>query len=248
MWCSLQATLSTTPSPTISAVWRWKHAWRTSAYVDAGFFQSASFAASSPSFSRVLQPTEVILPPRLSERTEKLLRAAAVSAVQTDGLREERLSAEAFDAASSARRITAFFESSGETNSAELAAALALPPAVQTCLAAMVHHLTAFRLEKMLRAASSFQPFSMQGTSMLLNASTLHNLEVVANATDGRHEVGWLVKGRRMEGKIEGGGGWQGLTLIVTFLFTGFVTVADGPHIDAVWPTLATALDHAPTS
>lgn len=171
------------------------------------------------------------MPPRLSERTEKLLRAVAATAAQADGLREERLSFDVFDPQTSVRRMTAFFDEA-PGGGAHLAAALALPAPVQTCLAAMIHHLKTFKLEKLLRTTSAFQPFSIQGklarhklkagrltdvktaisfrllgiklyiglgTSMLMNANTLRNLEIVSNTSDGQLEVSRYIEKRNYE-------------------------------------------------
>lgn len=70
---------------------------------------------------------------------------------------------EAFDASTGVRRITDFFGSAETRTAAALGTVLALPPPVQTCLAALVDHLRAFNLERILCLTSNFQPFSTQG-------------------------------------------------------------------------------------
>ena len=92
-----------------------------------------------------------------------MLRLHALSGGNT--MREERIQEAAFDMSTSVRRITDFFDSEGKDakGGARLGSVLALPPAVQTCMAALIDHLRAFKLERVLRLTGNLQAFAESG-------------------------------------------------------------------------------------
>lgn len=110
----------------------------------------------------------MLLPPKLSDRTEKVLRLHALSGGST--MREERVQESAFDSSSSVRRITEFYDtgSGKSTQGGRLGSVLALPPVVQTCVAALIDHLRAFKLERVLRLTGNLQVFSESGACLVV--------------------------------------------------------------------------------
>ena len=126
-----------------------------------------------------IQPAELLLPTELQPRTEQLLRryAHGDSAVRT-----ERMVSERFDSVTAVATIAATY---GVDATALPRAIIGLPRGVQTCLAALVDHLSEFGLQHVVRLTSNLQPFCAQGHELALNAVTVRNLELFQNLVDG---------------------------------------------------------------
>eukprot|EP00045_Choanoeca_perplexa_P010758 m.111402 g.111402 ORF g.111402 m.111402 type:complete len:1062 (+) comp15382_c0_seq4:58-3243(+) len=134
-----------------------------------------------------LDPAEMILPLTLSERTEKLLSTFMQGRAQEG--RQERLDDTKFASEHAMAVVANFFDDQAESEPSTSSARakgqlLQLPPLVLRGAAALLDHLKMFKLDKVVRMAGQIQQFTTRGTQMLLNATTLRNLEVVVNATD----------------------------------------------------------------
>ncbi|EGD77860.1 hypothetical protein PTSG_12896 [Salpingoeca rosetta] len=162
-----------------------------------------------------ISPVEVLLPKNLHSRTARLIHA-----FHSDGVREERLSDDHFDVTRAASVITDFFSDSPHTasptaatppspsskstatttsaaakNATIVSTMLSLPPRVLACMAALLHHLKAFNLERVLALTSSLRRFTTTGREMILNACTLKNLDVLREQSTGSHQGSllWLL-------------------------------------------------------
>eukprot|EP00043_Microstomoeca_roanoka_P000865 m.29608 g.29608 ORF g.29608 m.29608 type:complete len:1050 (-) comp10541_c0_seq3:224-3373(-) len=123
---------------------------------------------------------ELLLPMSIHPRTTRLIQAS-----QSDGLRQERLDDKYFSAAHAASSITDFFTASSPTKPDVLATALNLPQRVLACMAALLHHLKEFKLERLLNLTSSLRKFSTSDREMVLNACALRNLDILREQSTG---------------------------------------------------------------
>ncbi|EPQ29014.1 uncharacterized protein PFL1_03304 [Pseudozyma flocculosa PF-1] len=159
-----------------------------------------------------LQPAELLLSPKLSRPTEKMLGyLAGDDSVQK--IRIERMG-ELLEYNDAFQRVTRFYNGTGEASSPEAASesalqgpsafedapdsgkllslAVSLPHLALVALASMIKHLEEFGLESICRLATNFQSFTNR-TTMMLNGNTLANLEIFRNSTDGVREKGSLI-------------------------------------------------------
>ncbi|KAI9478101.1 MAG: muts domain V-domain-containing protein [Benjaminiella poitrasii] len=120
-----------------------------------------------------IEPSEILCATTMSQATEKMLRAFSRD------VRMERMTAVVdYNAALSC--VTDFYASS-QTGS--LARVLALPDLVIQALACLIQYLDEFKLTETLRETKYFQHFATQ-SHMVLNGTTLVNLEIYRNNTD----------------------------------------------------------------
>lgn len=136
-----------------------------------------------------LQPTEIIIPSKMSKATEKLLGHLSRNTTTAlgDRVRLERM--EAPSHATCYSEVSTFYADKARDNEPAsqegklLASVLELPEKVITALALLIRHLTQFKLEHIFDLTKFFQPF-LARSHMLLNANTLANLEIYRNQTD----------------------------------------------------------------
>ncbi|XP_062924627.1 DNA mismatch repair protein Msh3 [Mobula hypostoma] len=134
-----------------------------------------------------LQPVEILLPPELSEDTEKLLASITASSLRDDRIRVERMDSFHFEY-SNAFQVTTEFYSPGASDMSEaqqLSTILNLEIPVVSCLGAVIKYLSEFKLEKVLNNLSNLSKFSEESSWMSISATTLKNLEILQNQTTG---------------------------------------------------------------
>nr|XP_023679827.1 DNA mismatch repair protein Msh3 isoform X1 [Paramormyrops kingsleyae] len=140
-----------------------------------------------------VQPVEVLVPTDVSEETERLLRGIASASVQADDrIRIERRDCSQFEFSSALQIITDFYSNSScqeseiSEESQSLSSVISMETPVICCLGPVIQYLTEFNLERVLLSASSFRRLSCADDCMMLSATTMRNLEVLCNQTDGR--------------------------------------------------------------
>ncbi|CDS01597.1 hypothetical protein [Sporisorium scitamineum] len=164
-----------------------------------------------------LAPAEVLVPPKLSKPTEKVISYLLGSGAE-GGVRIERLAAKP-DYNQAFQAVTHFYRDRGleaseasktadttEDNSTSAPTAaggtsekatpfmsliLSLPHLSLIALAQIIQHLQAFQLESICTLSTNFRSFSSR-TTMLLNSNTLANLEIF-RTTDEQKERGSLI-------------------------------------------------------
>ncbi|XP_058683410.1 DNA mismatch repair protein Msh3 isoform X2 [Poecile atricapillus] len=145
-------------------------------------------ASRSELESRVLrlQPVEIILPPRLSDQSEKLIHSITSMRLQYDRIRIERMENLNFEYSHAFQRVTDFYakEVPGTAGSQNLSVVLSLDKPVICSLAAVIAYLKEFNLEKMLYNPSNFKRLSSETEFMTINGTTMKNLEILQNQTD----------------------------------------------------------------
>ncbi|XP_023800522.1 DNA mismatch repair protein Msh3, partial [Cyanistes caeruleus] len=145
-------------------------------------------ASRSELESRVLrlQPVEIILPPRLSDQSEKLIHSITSMRLQDDRIRIERMENLNFEYSHAFQRVTDFYakEVPGTAGPQNLSVVLSLDKPVICSLAAVIAYLKEFNLEKMLYNPSNFKRLSSETEFMTINGTTMKNLEILQNQTD----------------------------------------------------------------
>ena len=162
-----------------------------------------------------LAPAEVLLPPKLTKPSEKVISFLLGSGAEA-GVRIERLATKP-DYNQAFQAVTRFYRdrglgdqdeannyggsdtdlgnsqtgSSNERSGPFMSLILSLPHLSLIALAQIIQHLQAFNLESICTLSTNFQSFSSR-TTMLLNSSTLANLEIFRTA-DGHTEKGSLI-------------------------------------------------------
>ncbi|TKY89492.1 hypothetical protein EX895_002023 [Sporisorium graminicola] len=165
-----------------------------------------------------LAPAEVLVPPKLSKPTEKVISYLLGSGAE-GGVRIERLAAKP-DYNQAFQAVTRFYRDRAPEQSETSAAAdsteedptttvtaaagnvtskttpfmsliLSLPHLSLIALAQIIQHLEAFQLESICTLSTNFRSFSSR-TTMLLNSNTLANLEIFRSA-DEQTERGSLI-------------------------------------------------------
>ncbi|KIJ23127.1 hypothetical protein M422DRAFT_56955, partial [Sphaerobolus stellatus SS14] len=136
-----------------------------------------------------LKPCEILLPPKISSSTGKMLEHFAkhgwnvllkpVSSSHAGRIRVER-SKEDFDSTSAFQFMSEQYENQSDEHVAYL---MDLPQLVVTALAYITKHLSVFGLSDTVTKLKFFDKFSTR-THMLLDASTIRNLEIFRNQTD----------------------------------------------------------------
>ncbi|XP_046871393.1 DNA mismatch repair protein Msh3 isoform X5 [Hypomesus transpacificus] len=137
---------------------------------------------------RVLKvdPVEILVPIGLSDDTHRLLQTIAkASVLKDDRVRVEKRDSSQFEFSSAMNTITEFYCYKDNKGSQSLSSVAALEAPVICCLGPLIHYLREFNLEKVLLSDSSFRHLSCKADGMMLSASTLRNLEVLCNQTDG---------------------------------------------------------------
>ncbi|KAL2092081.1 hypothetical protein ACEWY4_011879 [Coilia grayii] len=149
-------------------------------------------ASRSELESRVLriQPVEILVPSDLSEETERLLRNISVASVQEDDrLRIERRESCQFEYDAALSTVKSFYsDPSHQRQDGKEKGPISyhtLERPVICCLGPIIQYLTEFKLERVLLSCSSFKRLSSETDCMVLNATTLRNLEVLSNQTTG---------------------------------------------------------------
>ncbi|XP_031426428.1 DNA mismatch repair protein Msh3 [Clupea harengus] len=142
--------------------------------------------------SRVLriQPVEILVPFDLSEQTERLLRNIALASVQEDDrLRIERRESTQFEFGIAMNTVKDFYSDPSHQRQDGTEKGVYpyynLERPVICCLGPIIQYLTEFKLERVLLCCSSFKRLSSETDGMVLNATTLKNLEVLCNQTTG---------------------------------------------------------------
>ncbi|XP_062307345.1 DNA mismatch repair protein Msh3 isoform X3 [Osmerus eperlanus] len=147
---------------------------------------------------RVLKvdPVEILVPIGLSDDTHRLLQTIAkASVLKDDRVRVEKRDTSQFEFSSAMNTITEFYCYKDNKGSQSLSSVAALEAPVICCLGPLIHYLREFNLEKVLLSDSSFRHLSCKADGMMLSASTLRNLEVLCNQTDGgvRGSLLWVL-------------------------------------------------------
>ncbi|XP_067083987.1 DNA mismatch repair protein Msh3 isoform X2 [Osmerus mordax] len=147
---------------------------------------------------RVLKvdPVEILVPIGLSDDTHRLLQTIAkASVLKDDRVRVEKRDSSQFEFSSAMNTITEFYCYKDNKGSQSLSSVAALEAPVICCLGPLIHYLREFNLEKVLLSDSSFRHLSCKADGMMLSASTLRNLEVLCNQTDGgvRGSLLWVL-------------------------------------------------------
>ncbi|XP_077456412.1 DNA mismatch repair protein Msh3 [Stigmatopora argus] len=148
--------------------------------------------------SRVLKinPAEILVPSDLSAQTQKLLQSIGnASARADDKVRLEKRDSAHFEFASAMNTLTEFYCHNPSQDSRALAHVGSLETPVICCLGPLVQYLQEFNLERVLRSQSSFQRLTAESQGMILTASSLRNLEILQNQTDGgvRGSLLWVL-------------------------------------------------------
>lgn len=161
-----------------------------------------------------LAPAEVLVPPKLSKPTEKVISYLLGSGAE-GGVRIERLATKP-DYNQAFQAVTKFYrdrglesqesaaggsqdsevtatptESSSDKGGPFMSLILTLPHLSLIALAQIIQHLQSFSLESICTLSTNFQSFSSR-TTMLLNSNTLANLEIF-RSTDDNSEKGSLI-------------------------------------------------------
>ncbi|XP_061117730.1 DNA mismatch repair protein Msh3 isoform X1 [Conger conger] len=141
-----------------------------------------------------LQPVEILVPSDLSETTQQLLRGIASASVQADDrIRMESLDGSRFEFATALRTVTDFYSDTSRQKAGEadedshsLSSIISLETPVICCLGPVIQYLTEFNLQRVLTSPSSFKRLSCEADCMALSATTMRNLEILCNQTDGK--------------------------------------------------------------
>ncbi|XP_072243723.1 DNA mismatch repair protein Msh3 isoform X2 [Leuresthes tenuis] len=145
--------------------------------------------------SRILKinPVEILVASDLSEQTRRLLLSISNASAQADDrVRVEQRDSAQFEFASAMNTVTEFYCHSQEKDSRSLSSVASFESPVICCLGPLIQYLQDFNLERVLRSESSFRRLSCESEGMTLSASTLRNLEILKNQTDG-HVKGSLL-------------------------------------------------------
>ncbi|XP_012372299.1 DNA mismatch repair protein Msh3 [Octodon degus] len=135
-----------------------------------------------------LQPAELLLPRRLSEPTEALVRRAAAAGVRDDRIRVERMDNVCFEHSLAFQAVTEFYAKDPVDirGSHSFSGIINLEKPVICCLAAIIRYLKEFNLEKILSMPENFKQLSSEMEFMTMNGTALRNLEILQNQTDGK--------------------------------------------------------------
>ncbi|XP_056134505.1 DNA mismatch repair protein Msh3 [Lampris incognitus] len=138
---------------------------------------------------RVLKvnPVEILVPSDLSDTTHRLLQSITNASVQADDcMRVEKRDSAQFEFASAMNTVTEFYCHTKHTDSRSLSSIVSLESPVICCLGPLIQYLREFNLERVLLSDSSFCRLSCESEGMVLNATSLRNLEILTNQTDRR--------------------------------------------------------------
>ncbi|XP_041855625.1 DNA mismatch repair protein Msh3 [Melanotaenia boesemani] len=134
-----------------------------------------------------INPVEILVPSDLTEQTQRLLLSIANASAQADDrVRVEKRDSAQFQFASAMNTVTKFYCHTLEKDSRSLSSVASFESPVICCLGPLIQYLQEFNLERVLRSESSFRHLSCESEGMTLGATTLRNLEILNNQTDGR--------------------------------------------------------------
>ncbi|XP_060057082.1 DNA mismatch repair protein Msh3 isoform X2 [Erinaceus europaeus] len=149
-------------------------------------FQDSASRAQLETRIVCLQPVELLLPSRLSDQTETLIRRSTAVSVGDDRIRIERMDPMYFEYSHAFQAVAEFYakdvidikDSQGFSN------IINLEKPVICCLAAIIRYLKEFNLEKILSKPKNFKQLSSETEFMTINGSALRSLEILQNQTD----------------------------------------------------------------
>ncbi|XP_069379604.1 DNA mismatch repair protein Msh3 isoform X3 [Paralichthys olivaceus] len=143
-----------------------------------------------------INPVEILVPSDLSEQTHRLLHSITNASAQADDrVRVEKRDRAQFEFPSAMNTVTDFYYHTENKASRCLSSVASMEPPVICCLGPLIQYLQEFNLERVFRSESSFQRLSCQSQGMTLSATTLRNLEILSNQTDGgvRGSLLWVL-------------------------------------------------------
>ncbi|KAM9393488.1 DNA mismatch repair protein Msh3 isoform 2-T2 [Pholidichthys leucotaenia] len=133
-----------------------------------------------------INPVEILVPSDLSEQTLRLLQSITNASVQADDrVRVEVRDSEEFEFTSAMNTVTKFYCYTPDKDSRSLSSVASLESPVICCLGPLIQYLQEFNLERVLRNESSFRQLIHESDGLILSATTLRNLEILTNQTDG---------------------------------------------------------------
>ncbi|GAB1600646.1 DNA mismatch repair protein Msh3-like [Argonauta hians] len=137
-----------------------------------------------------IRPVEMLLPPTLSQPTERLLQdIVSLCSSEDDCIRIERLPEERFNYQQAFETVSGFYGNNDTIDGIiRLQDVIGLPSTVISCLAALISYLQEFKLEKVLKITSGFKRFSLESSYMKLPAKSVQNLELLKNLTTGKRK------------------------------------------------------------
>lgn len=127
-----------------------------------------------------IQAVEALLPKDISKQTVRVITADNSS--NEDCVRLEYLADDTFEYSSALQTVCQLFEGDNE----RMSEVSALPSSVVSCLGALIHYLREFKLDRIIKLASTMRPYSQLSAHMKLSGATLRNLEVLRNEGDGK--------------------------------------------------------------
>uniref|UniRef100_T1II89 DNA mismatch repair protein MSH3 n=1 Tax=Strigamia maritima TaxID=126957 RepID=T1II89_STRMM len=132
-----------------------------------------------------IQPSEIIVRiTGLSNATSQLLQDYALNTA--DPIRIEKQPDDLFDYVTAITKVSKFFEEE-ENMKGDLQTVLSMQAPVISCFAALISYLRKFNLEKILVLAThSIMKYDENVNVLNLNATTVRNLEIFNNLTDGK--------------------------------------------------------------
>ncbi|CAL8345427.1 unnamed protein product [Lota lota] len=145
-----------------------------------------------------INPVEILVPSDLSEHTHRLLQSIANTSTQADDrVQIQRKDAAEFEFPSAMNTVTEFYCHSQDTGvcSRSLSSVASLESQLICCLGPLIQYLREFNLERVLLNDSSFRCLSTESQGLVLSATTLRNLEIFSNQTDGglRGSLLWVM-------------------------------------------------------
>ncbi|CAL8330544.1 unnamed protein product [Arctogadus glacialis] len=143
-----------------------------------------------------INPVEILVPSDLSEHTQRLLHSIANTSTQADDrIQIQKKESAEFEFPSAMNTVTEFYCNSPDTGSRSLSSVASLESQVICCLGPLIQYLREFNLERVLLNDSSFRCLSTESQGLALSATTLRNLEIFSNQTDGglRGSLLWVL-------------------------------------------------------
>ncbi|XP_058493125.1 DNA mismatch repair protein Msh3 isoform X1 [Solea solea] len=143
-----------------------------------------------------INPVEILVQSDLSEQTHRFLQSFSNASAQGDDqVRVEKRDPAQFEFASAMNTVTEFYCNNKAKGAHSLSSVASLESQVICCLGPLIQYLQDFNLERVLLSESSFQHLSCKSDCMILSATTLRNLEILKNQTDGgvKGSLLWVV-------------------------------------------------------
>ncbi|EHB09685.1 DNA mismatch repair protein Msh3, partial [Heterocephalus glaber] len=135
-----------------------------------------------------LQLAELLLPERLSEWSHPTVSHPVLCHLRDDRIRVERMDNVYFEYSHAFQVVTEFYTKDpvDVRGSQSFSGIINLEKPVICCLAAIIRYLKEFNLEKILSKPENFKQLSSEMELMTMNGTTLRNLEILQNQTDGK--------------------------------------------------------------